>query len=811
MINVLTDTFTDPDNTALDTHTPESGGGYQLWGGGLDGSMAPQISGGRVRLTPGSGTIYSFRLYNKAHTAAGESITGVIDAIDTSYAASVALILRGQPNGSGYMVKIDPTAAAIYRCVGGTLQQLGTQINLTATSGTHSFEWSVSGTGNTVTLTLKQNGTVLRTVDDPAANRIAAVGYPGLGVYNQGMFQLTRVDAVNVDPPLQNGITINTPMADAHIQRQGAGGTVTVTGAYTGTPTAIEARVVQAGTNNVVPGFDWAIKVAAPATGSYTLSLQGVPPALTWYEVQVRFANDQATTAVSNRFCVSDLILISGQSNAAMFNTLGGGGEAPNPFSRRFGISPGGWSALTGAGEIRLANLLSAALNVPIGILYVGVGGTSIVGWKPGGVQYNAALGYINAAGGQVSDNVFIQGEYDWTAMDGATYMTHLAAGMQGFRTDLGQPNLKHHIVGLAATSYTPRDTYDEVKRAQYDYAAATANTYWVDRTDAQLDASGLHHTAAGFQAIADRAARSILASRGLVASARGPRISQITKVDPTTYDVSITHGMGSDITPAVGSSTGWSCRDLGAAGAAIAVVAAVRHSDKSIRLTLASAPVGSPEIGYLRGGNLADLATVVRDNGQLALPLEYAYGAVADTTAPTMVGDVIISNISETGARGSWSAATDNVSVAGYETALALVGPWTNRGASLQVDLVGLSKGTHYTLYARAYDQAGNVSTPISGQFRTAEPASVPRIVTDPFTDFSNPPKLLPGEALHGLHVVDPTTRTTVLNLGSLTTDDAARLTIESAALVGQRRYVLFAFSADGTLHGASSGVAQA
>jgi chitodextrinase len=90
---------------------------------------------------------------------------------------------------------------------------------------------------------------------------------------------------------------------------------------------------------------------------------------------------------------------------------------------------------------------------------------------------------------------------------------------------------------------------------------------------------------------------------------------------------------------------------------------------------------------------------------------------AAGDTTAPSAPTNVASSNMSKTGFRISWTAATDNVAVANYNiyrngTYLATVS-----GTATSYNFSGLTAGTTYSVYVRALDAAKNFtnSTPLS------------------------------------------------------------------------------------------------
>lgn len=100
---------------------------------------------------------------------------------------------------------------------------------------------------------------------------------------------------------------------------------------------------------------------------------------------------------------------------------------------------------------------------------------------------------------------------------------------------------------------------------------------------------------------------------------------------------------------------------------------------------------------------------------------------APVDTTPPSAPGTPTISNITGTSATATWTAATDNVGVAGYDYRLN-AGAWQSVGNVLTTNLANLVPATNYTINLRARDAAGNLGPASSGTFST--PDSVPPTV---------------------------------------------------------------------------------
>ncbi len=92
------------------------------------------------------------------------------------------------------------------------------------------------------------------------------------------------------------------------------------------------------------------------------------------------------------------------------------------------------------------------------------------------------------------------------------------------------------------------------------------------------------------------------------------------------------------------------------------------------------------------------------------------------DTTAPTAPGTPAASSITATGARLTWTAATDNRGVTGYTVRNAATGDTLATSTSTSVSLTGLTPSTAYRVVVVARDAAGNVSPASSaGTFTTA------------------------------------------------------------------------------------------
>ena len=79
------------------------------------------------------------------------------------------------------------------------------------------------------------------------------------------------------------------------------------------------------------------------------------------------------------------------------------------------------------------------------------------------------------------------------------------------------------------------------------------------------------------------------------------------------------------------------------------------------------------------------------------------------DTTAPSTPTNIVSSNITTTGLTLSWTAATDNIGVTGYD--IYQDGLLKTTTSATAIAITGLSSGTSYSYTVKAKDAAGNIS----------------------------------------------------------------------------------------------------
>lgn len=121
---------------------------------------------------------------------------------------------------------------------------------------------------------------------------------------------------------------------------------------------------------------------------------------------------------------------------------------------------------------------------------------------------------------------------------------------------------------------------------------------------------------------------------------------------------------------------------------------------------------------------------------------LEY----VSDTESPVLDGALTVSDTTTSGGMLSWPAAIDDRAVVGYEYSTNGGTSYTSVGLSLSAVLTGLIASTAYPCRVRAFDAAGNRSTPITATLTTQADVIPTRSVSLVLGDEDGPTANLSG-----------------------------------------------------------------
>jgi len=254
-------------------------------------------------------------------------------------------------------------------------------------------------------------------------------------------------------------MTVTSPQAHQVVQRDATGQAwLRVTGQLQVWQGVIEARGVA-----VQGGKDTAWTLIDPHPGKTFVGHLQLEQG--WYQLQVRLRDGDETVLqmTTGEFGVGEVFITAGQSNSA------NSGKPPQtPQDKRVGAwGPGGWQfaadpqpIATGAGGTPwplLGGLLAAKLDVPIGFISVGWGGTSVAQWLPGAAKklYPRLLLAADQLGPEGARAVlWHQGESDAAGKTSTkVYADRLKTVIAAMRKDAGWPIPWY----VARASYLPK------------------------------------------------------------------------------------------------------------------------------------------------------------------------------------------------------------------------------------------------------------------------------------------------------------------------------------------------------------------
>jgi len=733
MATTLQDSFTDTDGVRLDAHTGELGATWTPVST-FGGTLKPAVFANRMR---GADAGDSFWMASGIADADGESTTINLFRHDGA-AVAVGCLIRANSTSNSYYWAFWHSGGLfrIYKTIGAGNAGVGVNVASTTIAmpaGAFSLKLKATGTGATVLVELFINSNVTADLSysDVAADRLTVPGKSGLyfGEASGGTTGV-HVDSITMSTAAASStLSFTTPVAGRIHQRVGSTGTVKASGSYTGTPTSIEARLVADGTNTPITGFDWSVKVATPTGGAFTFTFPTAPMDV-WFNVQMRDSAIPGTVYTSGKTGVGRLYASIGQSNARDFMYFGSNTLVPDARTRAHGYivkEPAGagplqtWVSPNPAdaeGAITFSNALAVAHNGLVGYLDLAVSGTGLgTDWLPSSAtSYARFRDAVLALEGKIEGAFWIQGENDANSgVTEATYYANLGTLFSNIRTDFGQPTLPIVLVTLHAiplANYATDANMQAIRRAQVS-KCADANVYRVDRIDVPVGADNIHHSTAGFATLGARVAHVFKFIAGLSTFYRGPSISSVVKVNPTTFDINLLHSGGTDFTP-ISAITGIRALD---GATPVAVSSAARQTATAVRVVLASAPAALPTIQNLFGVT-PDYSGVVKDNSALALPLEWNNGVVATEGSATSTGSANLTEASNT------LTATATVVVSGSVTATAnitlgsctVVGVGTASVNTLEIPSNIVSSGRLLTPAVRLLEATGSTLRFIRG-----------------------------------------------------------------------------------------------
>lgn len=719
----FTDNFNDTNLTLLENHTPSGGTAWTISGGGAAGTFLIGGAGTLLRTPSSTPTVDTYYTCDDQGSA-DHYISCRFQTFDSTIGAYVVACrlvdtdnyigVRLAGNGSGGL--------RITQCVAGVATDLaliqgenGGWVKLEV-SGT-TVDLYKGGTGPTPSWSVTPDATASYTANTTETSQGVLVD-TSLGGAGATKAFIDDFEAGSLAAPPSDSITVTNKVAGTVIQRTPvtSNASVTISGVYVGSPTAVECRILDAA-DDLTEIVTWTILDPAPTDGNFSGSI--TVPEGGWYHAEVRFSNDTEVNDLQNvDWGVGIIVACWGQSNIEKWFTIGTG--SPNALLSSYSTA---WQKKStgGAGAISFGNALIAEFGIPVGLIDSGVGGTQLTGGIDWGDDtastYSGAVNKITAVGGKVESVLWVQGEADaLLSVSSATYQTALetliTTRMRGDVTNgSDQTNLPFFIGNIGRrTDGVDADT-QAIRTALKTVAdGAIADVYFAaEMYDLPL-VDTVHLTSAGYTTHGQRFAQAVIDILGTGTYHRGPQIASASQVDSTTVDVTLTHSSGSDFTP-TSAITGFEVFDD---ATPLTVSAAVRQSATVIRLTVTPAIAGIATARYMYGAN-PTITGVVLDNSGLTLPLEMA----GDTFAVTNNTDALLANGLQSLSQLSSPAVTSTPGVD------ALLANDLESSANVSIPSIGQTQ----VLFADNLQSLGQLSSPAVN--RTFDQAPAMRTLT--------------------------------------------------------------------------------
>jgi len=290
-------------------------------------------------------------------------------------------------------------------------------------------------------------------------------------------------------------LTITSPATRAIIQRDAYDlADITITGTYQTQPDRIEARAILRDESTPGATTAWETIESAPSGNTFSGTLNNVL-AGGWYLIEVRsIVNDEAlTSSYIDNVGVGDIYLTAGQSNSANW---GRGGYVPTDdrISARESLTTNTWRhaydpipiANGGGGSPwgRLGDLLIAEHGIPIGIMAVGVGGTSTLDWINTLYTSNLQPAIQSFPVQGFKAILWHQGEKDnVTNTSYDTYLSRINSLISQSRTDAGW-DIPWYLCEAGYAGNFPLEREEAIQAAQRAAAEADPLVYYGARTN---------------------------------------------------------------------------------------------------------------------------------------------------------------------------------------------------------------------------------------------------------------------------------------------------------------------------------------
>jgi hypothetical protein len=460
---------------------------------------------------------------------------------------------------------------------------------------------------------------------------------------------------------LQSTVTLTELPSRRIYQRNPTSATVPLSGTYTGSPGAIEARVVDATTGDQVVAWTTVASSLTGGTWSGSLSI----PQGGWHRIQLRpQISSTGIRSATGSFGVGDIWMLAGQSQQALMTTATASAPTPDDktvyFDGAFWSPPGDASgaattgvadfssdfsfefgpSTTGNGGIRFMNLMRSNTGVPQAVIQAALTGTAISDWEETDPAYLAAVSKLTAAG-RIAGLLWHQGGTGITYISRTSYKTRLTNLRTAFEgvAPIGRFGVLPLIHRIEPTD--PDYDTQETRRAHYEYIAENPSTINLGWDPALPLSDNVHPTAGGLEKIAYNYAHALLYNMGVVATNNlGPTITGVTR-SGATLTLTVQHKSGTSLKINSGTqATGFQVYLRGATqdDATALAISSVALGTDTITITLASDPGSAVDVYYQYGrfdntSPIYDNTTALgRTDGNALQPLMSPVQSVVET-----------------------------------------------------------------------------------------------------------------------------------------------------------------------------------
>ena len=406
---------------------------------------------------------------------------------------------------------------------------------------------------------------------------------------------------------------------------------------YTGTPTALEYRVLDA-RDDTTEVSTWATFDASPSGGVSTLAFNA-PKNLFGMHVEVRFSNDTGVTSLQTLDWYAGMCFVfNGQSLADRMSTVGSitASLGHLHFNGTVFAAP-----TTGAGEKQFVDQVQAMYGCAVAVTNPAVGGSPMTfeadsdtnNWSnPSSTLFTDAVSYVGGMTNgvnRITGQLMIQGQRD--SIQNVSYATYRRinelGGLHAFLTNSRNAWKWYDGTTLPITLGTlgrNTTTSTDAKAQEIRDALMTvsqADELIVDMPLFHVATSDqLHPTVAGYESMGDAYAYDVAASFGDV-TAGAPRVISITNNAGYT-EFTLEFDRDLDTSDTVYSNEGVRVEDN---GSPVTVTSFTRTTARKAVIVLGSAVVTTSEVrffsAYGTGAGLANTTLIYPRGAAATLP----------------------------------------------------------------------------------------------------------------------------------------------------------------------------------------------